>query len=170
MSVGPRLRTDVVDVYVFRRTPEVELLQLRRAAEPFAGAWHPIMGHVEPGETAVQTAARELGEEVGLAAGTAAVLGAWQLEQTHPFFLADRDEIVLSPRFVVEAEAGFQPLLNDEHDAHRWIPIAEAPRAFIWPGQRHAIRELAETVLPGGDSAAALSLLGAAGAFARPQA
>jgi ADP-ribose pyrophosphatase YjhB (NUDIX family) len=121
----PRIRTDVVDAYVFRRAGAIELLQLRRVEAPLDGTWHPVMGHLETGETATACMWRELHEETGLTPSGA--LGAWALEQVHPFFLADRDEIVMSPRFAVEVGAGWAPTLNGEHDAHRWVPIDEAP-------------------------------------------
>jgi ADP-ribose pyrophosphatase YjhB (NUDIX family) len=136
----PRIRTDVVDAYVFRRAGAIELLQLRRVEAPLDGTWHPVMGHLETGEPATACMWRELHEETGLTPSGA--LGAWALEQVHPFFLADRDEIVMSPRFAVEVGAGWAPTLNGEHDAHRWVPIDEAPDRFLWPGQHAAIAEL----------------------------
>lgn len=152
---GPRVRTDIVDVYVLRG-PEHEVLQLRRARSPMIGQWHPVMGHVEPGERAMETALRELGEEIGLDARS---IERWyQLEQTFPFFLADRDEVHLSPRFVVFVPAGFEPALNGEHDAHRWLTLDDAEAHLLWPGQRHALREIVEFILPGGSSADALRL------------
>ncbi|MEM8757307.1 MAG: NUDIX domain-containing protein [Planctomycetota bacterium] len=154
---GPKLRTDVVDVYVFRRSAGAELLQLRRSRAPFVGAWHPVMGHIENGERAIETALRELHEEIGLA--RAGLVALYQLEQTFPFFLAERDEIMLSPRFAAEVDGSFEPRLNGEHDAHRWVPIADAPDRFVWPGQQHAIDELARFILPGGEKAEALRLL-----------
>lgn len=154
---GPRVRTDIVDVYVLRPAgASHELLLLRRAFRPMVGQWHPIMGHVEHGERAMDTALRELGEEIG---ATAAHIREWhQLEQTFPFFMAERDEVHVSPRFVVQLEPAFDPTLNDEHDAHRWIPIESAERELLWPGQRHALREIAEHILPGGPTADALRL------------
>ncbi len=150
---GPRVRTDIVDVYVVRSR---ELLLLRRARAPLSGQWHPVMGHVEPGERATQTALREIAEEVGLRGDH---IEAWyQLEQTFPFFLADRDEVHLSPRFLVVAVPSFEPVLNEEHDAHRWVPIDGARAALLWPGQRHALREIVESILPGGPTSEALRL------------
>lgn len=142
---GPRLRSDIMDAYVFRRGTggAVELLQLRRNKEPLAKSWHPVMGHIEPGETAIECLWRELAEEIGLRRGDAALLGAWQLEQVFPFFLASSDEIVLSPRFCVEVAGGFEPVLDPDHDAARWAPVADADEAFLWPGQQAAVRELA---------------------------
>ena len=149
---GPRVRTDVVDAYVFRisdprRAGAAELLQLRRAQDPMAGTWQPLMGHIEAGETALLTLGRELGEELGLDVAGPAVRGVWALEQVHPFFLPELDAIVMSPRFAVEVAPGWEPVLDDEHDAHRWVPIDHAPRAFLWPGQLASLRELAAHVL-----------------------
>ena len=52
---GPQMRTDIVDVYVFRRPSldagaAAEFLQLRRISGAMAGSWQPVMGHVEAGE------------------------------------------------------------------------------------------------------------------------
>lgn len=154
---GPRLRTDIIDAYVLRPSGKThQLLLLRRATEPLLGQWHPVMGHVEPGESAMQTVLREVKEEIGL---RAADITRWhQLEQTFPFFLADRDEIHLSPRFVIESSPDFEPMLNEEHDDLRWIPIENAEHHLLWPGQRHALREIREHIVPGGATAEALRL------------
>lgn len=142
--MSPSIRTDLVDAYVFRRAGgSIELLQLRRVDRPPETAWQPIMGHVEAGESGVETLWRELREEVGLSPDDAAFVGAWALQGIHPYFLASRDAIMLSPRFAVEVRSGWAPTLNHEHNAWRWTPLAEAERAFGWPGQHGAIAELA---------------------------
>lgn len=148
---GPVIRSDIVDVYIFRRglSAPIEFLQLLRAAEPLKDTWQPLMGHIEAGETAVQTAMREMREEVGLAPGAPALRGLWALEQVHPYFVARIDCIVLSPRFAAEAAPGWEPVLNHEHSAHRWIDSATRDLAFMWPGQRLAVEEiLRELILP----------------------
>jgi len=144
----PQLRTDIVDVYVFRRLLEheasshVEFLQMKRATGALIGTWQPVMGHVVEGETATKTAVRELQEETGYIAknGTdSKVLGMWQLEEVNTYFLASHDAVVLSPCFAVEVRACNEPVLNKEHDAARWVHQDEVPRQFVWPGQRQAI-------------------------------
>jgi 8-oxo-dGTP pyrophosphatase MutT (NUDIX family) len=121
----------------------VEFLQLRRTAEPMAGTWQPAMGHVESGETAMHTAVRELGEEVGLRAGDPAWLGFWQLEEVHPYFVAALDAVVLSPRFAVLVDEPWEPDLSgeDAHDAYRWVEAASVGEMFMWPGQCRACDE-----------------------------
>ena len=75
---GPRIRSDIIEVMVFR-TPEgsgPELLQIKRARDPLKDTWQPVMGHIEPGETAVQAALRELREETGLAVVSGSAAGS----------------------------------------------------------------------------------------------
>lgn len=154
----PTIRSDIVDIYLFRRSgiqPGTELLQLRRATNPMHGSWHPVMGHIERGETAAACAVREMREETGLTRPQ--TLGLWALEQVHPFYIAKTDEIVMSPRFAAEVAPGWEPTLNDEHDAARWIPLGEAPQQFLWPGQVASIAEL-RTMLDRPDRLDALRL------------
>lgn len=146
---GAAIRADIVEVYVFRAAADAplgcEVLQLRRATAPLRGTWHPVMGHIERGESAVVAALRELGEEVGLAASSPAVRGVWALEQVHPYFVPAIDCIVLSPRFAVEVEGGWAPTLNGEHDGVRW---ARSALEFLWPGQKLALAEIRDELLP----------------------
>ncbi len=165
---GPRVRSDIVDVYIFRRRPTkarvdpageavggddvVELLHLRRAPTEehggrLAGTWQCLMGHVEGGETAIECVWRELKEEVGLEQDSPELLGLWSLEQVHPYFLASSNAIMLSPRFAAEVVGDWHATLNDEHDAVRWLRASDAEKSFMWPGQRAAIREIRQEIL-----------------------
>lgn len=163
-SGGPRLRSDIVDVYVFRQRSgsgtgagggagDVEFLQLLRSGPPLDRTWHPIMGHIEPGESAVRTALRELHEEVGLAAHAPVWRGMWALEQVHPYYIAAIDCIVMSPRFAVEVMVEWTPRLNGEHSSHRWT---SADADFMWPGQKRAVEEIRREIIGGGPAREAL--------------
>jgi 8-oxo-dGTP pyrophosphatase MutT (NUDIX family) len=174
---GPRIRSDVIDVYIFQRSarppaklavastpprssmdselgsssrsgPQVYLLQLLRAGAPLANTWHPVMGHVEAGETAAACAWRELREELGLGSADEGLLGLWALEQVHPFFIAELDAVVLSPRFAAEVAPGWVPTLNAEHSDFRWVAAGDAGKLFMWPGQHAACREIVDHLLP----------------------
>jgi dihydroneopterin triphosphate diphosphatase len=137
----PTLRTDLVDVYVFRRSPSVEFLQLQRAGEPLAGTWQPVMGHIESGESATQCAFRELHEETGLAPASEHLLGFWALQEVHPYYLAAADAVMLSPRFAAEVSDGWSPTLNHEHTGYRWVAAADVGTSFLWR-QKAACREV----------------------------
>jgi len=147
---GPPLRTDVIDIYLFRRNPDLQFVQLLRREEPLAHTWQPVMGHIEPGETTIAAFWRELREETGLDAQSPLIRGAWALEEVHPFFVARADAIFLSPRFAVEVAPSWSPTLNHEHAEHRWVPLPDVAARFMWPGQLGAIDELTRRVLPEG--------------------
>lgn len=156
---GPRVRTDVINVYIVRRNAaDLELLQIKRARDPLKDSWQPVMGHIEPGETAPRAAAREMNEEVGLSPADPRVLGFYALEQVHPFYIAAIDSVVMSPRFVAEVDRGWEPTLNAEHTAARWVQSAHAERAFMWPGQLAAIREITALLTPGSPARDALRI------------
>ncbi len=155
LSGMAQIRSDIIDVYVFRRlnpaavavAANVQFLQLRRRSGALGGTWQTIMGHSHDGETAVQTALRELHEETGFEPPT--LLNLWQLEEVNTYFLASHDAIVMSPCFAAEVAPGSEPVLNDEHDAIRWLPRDHCDLHFIWPGQRQAIAGICRDILAG---------------------
>ncbi len=162
---GPRVRSDIVDVYIARvseparvsrshdyespdtRIPaSIELLQIKRARDPLAQTWQPVMGHIETGETAIAAALREVREEVGLDVHSDMCTGMWALEQVYPFYIASIDCIVLSPRFVAVVSAAWTPTLNSEHSEWRWVAEHDVRAMFMWPGQAAAIADLGPIV------------------------
>jgi len=106
-----------------------ELLVLRRCAAD-GGYWHTVAGGVEHGETYAQAAARELCEETGLVAQPI------DLERT--FWYDD----VQVQAFVVDVPAGWEPVLNPEHDEYRWCTRDEAVALLHWPETRELVHEL----------------------------
>ena len=152
---GPPVRTDIVDVYVFRRpggrTTDVQFLQIHRTAteKDLPETWQPVMGHVEGDERAAQTALRELWEETGFALGRG-LIGFWQLESPNTYFLHSHECFVMSPCFAAEVTPGTEPVLDPTHDAHRWVDRAGVDRTFLWPGQRQAIGQIVRDVLEPG--------------------
>lgn len=142
---GASIRADVVECHVVRRAAEgLEVLFLRRTREPLGGTWQPVLGHCEKNEGSIACVVRELREEIGLDVSDAdACDGLFALEQVRPFYVWRLDAVVLGPRFVVVTGAGFEPNLNGEHDAARWVSMREASRDAHWPGQREALAEIA---------------------------
>ncbi len=149
----PKPRSNIIDVYIVREhahSPACDFLQMRRAESPLRATWQPLMGHLDPGETAVAGAIREMLEEVGLSARPRdpALLDFLALEQVHPYFLAELDVIVFSPRFVAVVNSAWEPTLNAEHDAHRWVAPEAVNASFMWPGQRAACAEILQILSP----------------------
>ena len=150
--MGPTIRNDIVDVYVFRRRPAggrqtVEFLQMHRVPGiALPDTWQPVMGHMEEGETAARTALRELREETGYAPGDG-LLGFWHLELVNTYFLHAHENIVMSPCFAAEVVDGRDPVMDHTHDALRWVTREQADRSFLWPGQRTSIQQILRDIL-----------------------
>ena len=139
----PEMRADAVAVYVYRRTPLLEFLQIRRSADSgeYQGSWQTVYGGVKAGETAVQAALRELQEETGLVP-----LVMWQVEYLESFYFMAKDYVVMMPVFAVEVARDAVVRLNEEHDAARWVQEGRIESSFMWRTQREALRILLEAM------------------------
>ena len=141
------MRFDTVACFVVRPAAGGhEFLQLRRSARQYlGGAWSTVRGRVEEGETAYTAAQRELHEEAGLVP-----LELYQLDTVDVFYLAVDDTIWHCPAFCAFVAADAAVILNDEHDAWRWVARSEIDGAFLWPGERSQIAELCREILDNG--------------------
>ena len=131
------VRADGVAVYVWRRAAGgLELLQIRRsgATGEYQHSWQTVYGGIEPGETAVQAALRELKEDTGLTPR-----GLFQVEYLEQFYFMPRDYVLVMPVFAAEVGVDDAVTLNAEHDAQRWVPAAEYADHFMWRTQRDAV-------------------------------
>jgi 8-oxo-dGTP pyrophosphatase MutT (NUDIX family) len=127
-----------------------EFLVLHRAPRDDA-YWHLVAGGVEPGEDAAAAAARELVEEVALDVVPVA-LGrrfayplADESEAVRGRFAPGTAEVVVDC-FVAVAPPGWEPTLNDEHDAYCWGSASQAERLLFWPEPREVVRAVADSL------------------------
>ena len=111
-----------------------EVLLLKRT-QSLAGTWCQIAGGIEEGETAWQTALRELDEETGLI--PTALYSADTCEQ---FYEADRDCITIAPVFVGFVDSSAEVTLNHEHSEYRWVSFDKAVDMVSFGGQRRVLR------------------------------
>jgi 8-oxo-dGTP pyrophosphatase MutT (NUDIX family) len=89
-------------------------------------------GHVDPGETPVQAAAREIREEAGVQADLAGELGAvryWYMRGGRR--IAKQVEF-----FLFTYRAGDVADHDDEVEEARWMPLAEAATSLSYDGER----------------------------------
>jgi dATP pyrophosphohydrolase len=136
--IVPEITCRFADCHVFRLRPDGadEWLVLRRAPDILlGGAWAPVQGHIEDGETAYQTAFRELGEESGLPPEA-----FYQASYVNRFYLAATDQIILSPVFCARVPFEAPVVLSDEHTDFHWGSAEETMRRYVWPGQRKSLQ------------------------------
>lgn len=133
----PTLSLHAVDVYPYREGG-AEWLVLRRApGRSDAGRWRMVGGKIWAGETAVETARRELSEETGWAAGRG-LRDLWAIPSVNAFYEVATDRVVLAPAFAALVEG--DPTLDGEHDDWAWLPADEAARRLDWPEQARLLR------------------------------
>jgi dATP pyrophosphohydrolase len=133
------------EVFVAVRRGNEYLILLRSARQ--GGYWHCVAGALEPGETAHEAAARELREETGLEAelldlGTRYVYPlAEESPEVRARFMAGTSEVIVDC-FLAEAPEGWEPLLDWEHDEHRWCTVPDAVELLYWAEPRKLLQEL----------------------------
>jgi 8-oxo-dGTP pyrophosphatase MutT (NUDIX family) len=140
-------RPDLVDVWVFGLGPVgPEVLLLRRAPRRvLAGLWQGVSGLIEPGETIVEAARRELREETAIEGD--AIEKFYHLDYVAEFVWAPSDALVASAHFAARVRPGVEPILSEEHDTARWASIDEALAVAVWPGYREAIGRIRDDLL-----------------------
>ena len=131
------MRLPVEVVVVVRRGEDY--LVVHRA--PFKGSyWHGIAGALEPGEAPAAAAARELAEETASSRrrSSSIVVFRYSLAEEPerlPDFEPGTTEIVVRC-FLVDAPAGWEPQLDQEHDDYRWCSRDDAIALLAWPEPR----------------------------------
>jgi lipoyl(octanoyl) transferase len=132
-------------VVVVRRAGR--FLVLRRVPERL-GYWHLVAGGVEPGESPEEAARRELAEETALDAEVTPlpIALSYSLLDDPPEVrarYAPGIETITVHAFLVDVPEGWEPVLDLEHDAHRWCEEGEAVALFPYETPRQALRTAA---------------------------
>ncbi|MES1259098.1 MAG: NUDIX domain-containing protein [Gemmatimonadota bacterium] len=141
-------RVAYVDVYVLRgRGDTLQALLLRRApGQARPGSWEAVHGKIDPGETPVDAARRELREETGCEA-----LALYNLSRVEQFYHHTSDEIVLVPAFVAFVANDAVVQLSSEHDTMLWLSVDDARARCSWPRAARCLED-AVRLFGGGDA------------------
>ena len=113
------------------------MLLLRRSKHPLFGEWCHVAGGIENGETAWQTAVREIREETGLT-----IARLYSADYNEQFYEAGRNIFTIVPVFVAYVDSSQAVRLNTEHSEFRWVTIAEAQSLVTFGGQRRVYEEV----------------------------
>lgn len=97
-------------------------------------------GHIDPGETPLQAAIREVREETGVSAELVEELG-----EVRYWYRRDGRAVPKSVVFfLLRYQAGDTADHDDEVEEARWMPLAQACAELTYPGEREmAVRALA---------------------------
>ena len=146
-SPGPA-STGVEVALFIARAGRAEVLVTHRI-EVLGGHWHVVAGALEHGESPHQAAERELFEETGLRvpfeAEDTAHEFAYAIPGTSGSLGGRRVLPVVKKRvvcFLVEVAAGWEPILNWEHDSYAWVGPADACERLRWPSMARALRHV----------------------------
>lgn len=127
----------------------LELLCLRRGPSGRSpGSWEAVHGHIDAGESPVETALRELAEETGLPAER-----LYNLSRVESFYRHTSNEIVLVPVFAAFVSAAAPVVLSEEHDASEWLRPEAAKARVSWPRIRREITDAVRLLGRGGAGA-----------------
>ncbi len=115
---------------------EVLLLHRSPARQAY---WHLVAGALEPGEGFDEAARRELLEETGLRTQRLRPLGLrylYPLAEEPPWsrarYAAGVEQVDVRC-FAADAPVGWEPALDEEHDAYRWSDADGAAVLLRWP-------------------------------------
>ena len=126
----------VVDCYVFNllgHSPEFLILK-RNKNKIYEHLWQGVAGKIEKGESAWQTAIRELKEETGLDP-----LNIFVADHVSRFYETNGDRINLVPVFGIEVDSK-DVILSREHVDFKWVDYTEAKNTLVWNGQKTGLK------------------------------
>lgn len=148
----------MIQAHIVRRNQDGDwlFLCLRRAPSEsiYPNLWQPVTGRVDEGETAVQTAFREIHEETGIQPQE-----LWVLPYVGSFFSVVRNAVVLVPCFgavLTEDDcdnAGDLVQLSEEHSEYQWLGLEQTLAMLVLPSHREATIVFHSAILNALDSA-----------------
>jgi len=128
-----RVISGVIAFVVAGTGDAARVLLLKRKTAP-VGAWCPVSGRIEAGETAWQTALREIQEETRLTEGALYTTGI-----TDSFYDPAANTLELMPIFVFMIERDTAVTLDESHSDYAWLAVDAALSRLTFAGHRSAL-------------------------------
>ena len=126
----------VIDAYIYHYSKDkVSFLILKRSkTKIYEHLWQGVAGKIEKGETASQTAIRELKEETGLVPYRMFVA-----DHVSTFYESNFDQVNLVPVFGIEVKS-LDVILSEEHPQFKWTTFEKAYDILTWNGQKKGLK------------------------------
>ncbi|XP_055434828.1 bis(5'-nucleosyl)-tetraphosphatase [asymmetrical] isoform X1 [Bubalus kerabau] len=100
--------------------------------------WTPPKGHVEPGESDLETALRETQEEAGIEAGQLTIIEGFRRELR--YVAREKPKIVIYWLAEVK-DCDVEVRLSREHQAYRWLELEDACQLAQFEEMKAALQE-----------------------------
>lgn len=106
--------------------------------------WTPPKGHVDPGESDMQTALRETEEEAGLVATDLKIYE--NVKEELVYQVKGQPKIVIY--WLAEQVKHDKPVrLSNEHQAYKWLPLDEACSLAKYSEMQNALKKFHEYII-----------------------
>ena len=130
----------VIDAYIYHYSKnKLSFLILKRSkTKIYEHLWQGVAGKIEKGETASQTAIRELKEETGLVPHRMFVA-----DHVSTFYESNLDQVNLVPVFGIEVKS-LDVILSEEHCQFKWTTFEKAYDILTWNGQKKGLKVVYE--------------------------
>ena len=123
-------------------------LVLKRSADAYIypGLWQVVTGRIEEGETAIQTAFREVKEETGLE-----IIDAWALPYVASFYNSRKDTVSLAPVFGFLVDSHQDVMISHEHEKYEWLDLPRAVERVVLPTHKEGLNVFNDYILQSED-------------------
>ncbi|MFL3005901.1 MAG: NUDIX pyrophosphatase [Candidatus Neomarinimicrobiota bacterium] len=130
----------VIDAYVYcYNEDKLRFLIMKRSkTKIYEHLWQGVAGKIEKGETASETAIRELKEETGLIPYRMFVA-----DHVSSFYESNFDRMNMVPVFGIEVKS-LDVILSEEHCEFRWTTFEKAYKILTWNGQKKGLKVVYE--------------------------
>jgi dATP pyrophosphohydrolase len=151
----PRIVSDIVDTYLFRKfNGRTQFLVLRCKPDAPAGdVWHAIHSKIEPGETAIDAARRDILRKTSLTP-----VRFYTADYIGQFYDPVSDTIVLAPTLAALIGTRAHVTISQDYMDYAWCDLEETTARLIWSAQRWAVRHIHDIIVLGEDEAEIYSI------------
>ena len=130
------IKSNLIEAHIIRfKQDKIEYLLLKRSPDQkYPNIWQMVTGKIKEGETAYETAIREIKEETNLD-----IEKLYIVPNVNSFYNSDDDSNNLVPVFVSVVSENLEVTISDEHQKFEWVGKKKAKRLLAWPGQLKSV-------------------------------